>query len=136
MTATTPAPASVPLRPSVSRSTGTSTASARRDPIAVSPPRRPTVIPPRRMALPAGAAGGRRRGLCRLAVGMRVVRGRGRRHIRHGANLAMRGSSPTGYNWVMAEQSPEQQPRHFEATRTSRAWWTLGLGLVVLLLIV
>ena len=48
----------------------------------------------------------------------------------------MRGSSPTGYNWVMAEQSPEQQPRHFEATRTSRAWWTLGLGLVVLLLIV
>jgi uncharacterized integral membrane protein len=34
----------------------------------------------------------------------------------------------------MAEPAADHDQKHFQATRTSRAWWTLGGGLVVLLL--
>ncbi|MCU1451340.1 MAG: hypothetical protein JWP02_3510 [Acidimicrobiales bacterium] len=34
----------------------------------------------------------------------------------------------------MAEPATEHDQKHFETTRTSRAWWTLGGGLLVLLL--
>jgi uncharacterized integral membrane protein len=34
----------------------------------------------------------------------------------------------------MAEQAAEKDAKHFQATRTSKAWWTLGGGLVLLLL--
>jgi len=30
----------------------------------------------------------------------------------------------------------ERKPEHFQATKTSRAWWALVLGLVVLLLVI
>ena len=44
---------------------------------------------------------------------------------------------PTGYNSGMAERAERaDDKKDFPSTKTSRAWWTLAAGLVLLLLVI